>query len=95
VRSGDSRGPVRRSVVDDDDVESAVEGTKLLYHLRDRRLLVQRRHDRDAAELGEASVDRLGRVQGGLGQYAPRRASTAGNVFARIEMSSQIDQFSR
>ena len=28
-------------------------------------------------------------------QYAPLRASTAGNVFARIEMSSQIDQFSR
>jgi hypothetical protein len=28
-------------------------------------------------------------------QYAPLRASTAGSVFARIEMSSQIDQFSR
>jgi hypothetical protein len=28
-------------------------------------------------------------------QYAPRRATTAGIVFARIEMSSQIDQFSR
>ena len=27
-------------------------------------------------------------------QYAPRRASTAGSVLARIEMSSQIDQFS-
>jgi hypothetical protein len=32
---------------------------------------------------------------GADGQYAPRRASTAGSVFARIEMSSQIDQFSR
>ena len=31
----------------------------------------------------------------GDAQYAPRRASTAGSVFARIEMSSQIDQFSR
>ena len=29
------------------------------------------------------------------GQYAPLRAITAGSVFARIEMSSQIDQFSR
>ena len=28
-------------------------------------------------------------------QYAPRLASTAGSVFARIEMSSPIDQFSR
>ena len=28
-------------------------------------------------------------------QYAPRRARTAGNVLVRIEMSSQIDQFSR
>jgi hypothetical protein len=34
----------------------------------------------------------------GLGrscQYAPRWARTAGIVFARIEMSSQIDQLSR
>jgi hypothetical protein len=31
----------------------------------------------------------------GSAQYAPRRARTAGSVFARIEMSSQIDQFSR
>jgi hypothetical protein len=28
-------------------------------------------------------------------QYAPRPLSTAGIVLARIEMSSQIDQFSR
>ena len=32
---------------------------------------------------------------GGAGQYAPRAARTAGTVLARIEMSSQIDQFSR
>jgi hypothetical protein len=31
----------------------------------------------------------------GDAQYAPLRASTAGIVFARIETSSQIDQFSR
>jgi hypothetical protein len=30
-----------------------------------------------------------------LGQYAPRAATTAGIVRSRIEMSSQIDQFSR
>ncbi len=29
------------------------------------------------------------------GQYAPRRSSTAGSVFSRIETSSQIDQLSR
>jgi hypothetical protein len=29
------------------------------------------------------------------GQYAPRPVTTAGMVFARIETSSQIDQFSR
>ena len=28
-------------------------------------------------------------------RYAPLRERTAGSVFARIEMSSQIDQFSR
>jgi hypothetical protein len=32
---------------------------------------------------------------GASAQYAPLRATTAGSVFARIEMSSQIDQFSR
>jgi hypothetical protein len=31
----------------------------------------------------------------GVSQYAPRAAITAGIVRARIEMSSQIDQFSR
>ena len=38
---------------------------------------------------------RLGRPYVELGQYAPRRVSTAGIVFAMIVMSSQTDQFSR
>jgi hypothetical protein len=33
--------------------------------------------------------------RGDPGQYAPRAATTAGTVLARMEMSSQIDQFSR
>src|SRR5207248_7802785 len=40
----------------------------------------------DAVEAGGGTVE---------AQYAPRRARTAGIVFTRIVMSSQIDQFSR
>jgi hypothetical protein len=43
---------------------------------------------------GSASTRALDRPASDA-QYAPRRATTAGRVFARMVMSIQIDQFSR
>jgi hypothetical protein len=45
------------------------------------------------AQCAELAAELRPKVAGG--QYAPLAASTAGMVRSRIEMSSQIDQFSR
>ena len=51
-----SRGAVGRAVVDDDDVEPGVEGAQLVDHARDRALLVERGHDRDAPRTRRSST---------------------------------------
>ena len=94
-------GPVERPVVDDDDLELRVDVADLADDAADVPLLVVRGDDGDAAQPARRDPARPGLRRRFLcerahrGQYAPRAATTAGIVFARIEMSSQIDQFSR
>jgi hypothetical protein len=49
----DAGGAVDGPVVDDDDVEAGIERADLVDDTADRLLLVQRRDDRGALELGE------------------------------------------
>ena len=72
-------------------VEEAVVDEAELQRLRGRR-------GARVADSGDGGQQRYAQKKKGDApepQYAPLRASTAGSVFARIEMSSQIDQFSR
>ena len=58
LRGRDGGGAVDRPVVDDDDVEPRVERAQLVDDAGERELLVQRRHDRDAAQLAQAGKAR-------------------------------------
>ena len=70
---GHARRAVGRAVVDDDDVEVGIEAADLVDHAADGRLLVQRRDDGDALEVGELREDVVARRRRDCGELSHRR----------------------